>query len=112
MGMNRRRWTGMIEGGALKGYSVEVRRQHLPWQLYILAFTAPESDEEPEVTFASGRAKLAEHLQALSISVTWSDGRGPLAPERDHTVSRIPRPKPRRGASSVLSQGTSLRRSA
>lgn len=85
----QRRWTGVIKSGKLSGYSVEVRQQHLPWRLYILAFTSPDESSEPEITFARGRTKLAEHFRALSISVTWSDGRGPLAPERAHL--KLPR---------------------
>ena len=63
----QRRWTGVIKSGKLSGYSVEVRQQHLPWRLYILAFTSPDESSEPEITFARGRTKLAEHFRALSI---------------------------------------------
>ncbi|MGB0590068.1 MAG: hypothetical protein ACPGU1_10350 [Myxococcota bacterium] len=76
-------WRGLVKGGEMTGYRLEVRRQRFPWTLYILAFTAPDDSEEPVVVFALGRLKLAEHLHRLEAEVTWEDGRGPLAPERD-----------------------------
>lgn len=86
-----RAWQGVVEAGELKGYRLEVRRQRFPWTLFVLAFTAPDHQEEPIVGFAVGRLQLAEHLQKLGTEVTWADGRGPLAPERDHIQHRIRR---------------------
>jgi hypothetical protein len=84
-----RAWRGVVTQGDLAGYGVEVRRQRLPWALYVLALTGPGAGEEPAVGFAVGRERLAGHLTALGIDVAWEDGRGPLAPDRDRQdVSR------------------------
>ncbi|MDP6943418.1 MAG: hypothetical protein QF464_04650 [Myxococcota bacterium] len=84
-------WEGVITDGELEGYELEVRRQRFPWSLYVFAFTAPDAREEPMVGFAVGREKLAGHLESLGVAVTWEDGRGPLAPERDRVEIRLPR---------------------
>ena len=84
-------WEGVVTEGELAGYTIEVRQQRLPWRLYVLAFTPAASPKEPIIGFAIGRAQLAGHLSNLGVEVTWEDGRGPLAPERDRTHHRIPR---------------------
>ena len=83
-----RAWQGIVTSGNLAGYRVEVRRQRLPWSLYVLAMSAPDGLDEPMVGFAVGRQKLSAHLRELAIEVTWEDGRGPLAPERDRPNMR------------------------
>ena len=88
-------WEGVVTGGELAGYGLEVRRQRLPWSLYVFAFTASDTREEPMVGFAVGREKLAGHLESLGVEVTWEDGRGPLAPERDRLQIRSPRRRQR-----------------
>lgn len=82
------KWTGTITSGDLKGYCVEVRLQRFPWPLYTLALSSADLHQDPEVTFAFGRSKLAEHFRSLALNVTWDDGRGPLAPERDRLHPR------------------------
>lgn len=89
-------WDGVVTGGELRGYRVEVRRQSFPWALYVLAFTPPEGPREPIIGFAIGRPQLAGHLDSLGVEVTWEDGRGPLAPERDRTPMRRRRSRTRR----------------
>ena len=97
-------WQGVVQGGEMKGYQLEVRRQRLPWALYVMAFTAPESRAEPIIGFAVGRFKLAEQLHDLGTEVTWADGRGPLAPERDRPQHKLhPGGQRRRGRRSALS---------
>ena len=82
-----RAWRGIVTSGDLVGYRVEVRRQRLPWSLYVLAMSTPDALDEPMVGFAVGRQKLSAHLRELAIEVTWEDGRGPLAPERDRAIT-------------------------
>ena len=84
-------WQGAVTQGELAGYSIEVRQQRLPWRLYVLAFTPATSPGEPIIGFAIGRNQLAGHLKNLGVVVTWEDGRGPLAPERDRANDRVPR---------------------
>jgi hypothetical protein len=91
-----RAWKGTVEEGDMKGYTLEVRQQRFPWSLYMMAFNAPCNDGEPVVGFAVGRLKLAEHLQQLGVVVTWTDGIGPLAPERDRPGHRLPLGRRRR----------------
>ena len=85
-----RSWQGSVNKGELSGYRVEIRLQRLPWPLFIVAFTEPTRPHEPMIGFASGRRQLAEHLETLRVEVTWEDGRGPLAPERDRPGYRVP----------------------
>ena len=87
--LQRSRWEGVVTEGELSGCRVEVRGQRLPWALYVLAFSVPGEDEEPIIGFAVGRQRLASYLTELGIEVTWEDGRGPLAPERDR-AERVP----------------------
>lgn len=89
-------WDGVVVGGELAGYAVEVRRQSFPWALYLLAFSPPSASDETLIGFAVGREQLAGHLSALDVEVTWEDGRGPLAPLRDRSVPRLPRRRRRR----------------
>lgn len=89
-------WEGVVVGGELAGYALEVRRQNFPWALYLLAFSPTSASEETFVGFAVGREQLAGHLSALDVEVTWEDGRGPLAPERGRLVTRLPRRRRRR----------------
>ncbi len=98
----RRRWVGAVTEGELAGYRIEVRGQRLPWSLYVLAISAPRGEEEPVIGFAVGRERLARHFTELGVEVTWEDGRGPLAPERDRAQVRTRRrrlSRPRGGAS-------------
>jgi len=82
------RWIGVINEGALLDYELEVRRQQMPWPLYLLALRSPNCTEEPIITFAIGKDALTLKLAELRLNVTWSDGYGPLAPERDHPQHR------------------------
>ena len=59
----KQKWTGTITSDP-KGYCVEVRLQRFPWLLYTLALSSADLHQDPEVTFAFGRSKLAEHFEA------------------------------------------------
>ena len=89
-------WEGIVTEGELEGYHLEVRRQRFPWALYVFALTEPGEERDPLIGFAVGRQALAEHLEGLGVEVTWEDGRGPLAPERDHPYVAPPRRRRRR----------------
>jgi len=89
-------WEGVVIEGALEGSRLEVRRQRFPWALYVFAITQAADEDDPLIGFAVGKKALAEHLESLGLEVTWEDGRGPLAPERDRPERVQPRRRRRR----------------